>query len=711
MTLPRPTALAVALATLLSPAAFAQVNAPTSSNARTLDRVVVSASTSRTPDSDAAMPNTITVIDSEQLRQQLSVTQDVSQVLANLVPSFSPSRQKMTNGGETLRGRKPLYLVDGMPQSTPLREGGRDGHTIDPAMIERIEVIHGANALQGLGASGGIINIITKRAPRKDGESFNEVSLGASTAAPHRSDSTGTRAAWLFGTRQGRMDMVAGISLADEGRYYDGEGQPVAIADIQGDLMDTRTRGLFLKSGWQFGDDRRLQLNLQDYRLEGKNNYHSVNGDYLRGVLATSVKGPGPGIAPSNHARAFSLDYTDRALAGGYLQSQVYRVEFSGLYGSSDWGDFWNDGRDMHWFDQSQNRSEKTGAKLGWSRSVGEGGRLTLGLDWSRDTTWQAMVRSGLNWVPETTYTALSPFVQGEWRFGESWILSGGLRHERGKLEVDSFTTLPSYNGGQFVQGGVRESSETLPNIGLVWEATDALKLYGSYSEGYTVADIGRVLRSINTPGQRIETLVDLTPVIADNREVGMDYEDGRWSVHIAYYQSLSKLGSRLAFDNRTMTYTVVRERTEIHGIEGNVAFQPVEATRLGVLFALSKGEYDSNGDGRVDSDLPGANISPDRIGAFWQQQWSEGLSTRVQANQSRDRGFDLRDREVARFNGSTTVDASARFALPVGQLSVGIENLFGRQYVSYYSQTTPRNDTYTAGRGRTLTLGWNHRF
>src|SRR5688500_15533607 len=169
----------------------------------TLDRVTVSASTSRIPDSASALPSTITVIDQEQLQQQLAVTQDISQVLANLIPSFAPSRQKLTNGGETLRGRKPLYLVDGVPQSTPLREGGRDGHTIDPAMIERIEVIHGANALQGLGASGGIINIITKRAPRQDGESFHELSLGASTALPSQSDGSGYRGSYLFGTRHG----------------------------------------------------------------------------------------------------------------------------------------------------------------------------------------------------------------------------------------------------------------------------------------------------------------------------------------------------------------------------------------------------------------------------------------------------------------------------------------------------------------------------
>ena len=50
-------------------------------DASTLDRVVVSASTSRIPDSEAALPNTITIIDREQLEQQLAITQDHSQVL------------------------------------------------------------------------------------------------------------------------------------------------------------------------------------------------------------------------------------------------------------------------------------------------------------------------------------------------------------------------------------------------------------------------------------------------------------------------------------------------------------------------------------------------------------------------------------------------------------------------------------------------------
>ena len=95
-----------------------------------LERITVSASTSRSPDSEAALPNTVTVITAEELRQQLTFTNDLSVVLANLVPAFAPGRQKLTSFGESLRGRQPLYLIDGVPQSTPLRDGSRDAHTM-----------------------------------------------------------------------------------------------------------------------------------------------------------------------------------------------------------------------------------------------------------------------------------------------------------------------------------------------------------------------------------------------------------------------------------------------------------------------------------------------------------------------------------------------------------------------------------------------------
>ncbi|KWS04354.1 Outer membrane receptor protein [Lysobacter capsici AZ78] len=683
-------------------------------DAKDIDRVTVSASTSRTPNSEAALANTITVIDQEQLNQQLAVTQDISQVLANLIPSFSPSRQKLTNGGETLRGRKPLYLVDGVPQSTPLREGGRDGHTVDPAMIERIEVIHGANALQGLGASGGIINIITKRAPRQDGETFQDLSIGASSALPSQSDGAGYRASYLFGTRRGAFDFVGGASYASEGLYYDGNGDAIAVNDIQGDLMDARTHNFFAKAGWNIDDRRRLQLTANRYELQGNNDYITVNGDIRTGKLATSARGSREGEGARNRSTSLVLDYTDKQLAGGFFNAQLFWVDFKGLYGATDWEDFWRDGRDLHWWDQSQNVSEKTGGKFSWSRDnlFDQRLRVTGGLDWNRDKTYQELVVSGLKWVPQTQYESWSPFVQAEWWVADKVMLTAGVRHERGTLKVGDFTTIPANAGGsRFVEGGSPKTRETLPNYGIVFEATDALKFYASYSEGYTVADIGRVLRGITTPNQRVDQLVDLSPVVSDNREVGVDFDNGRWLAHLAAYWSDSDLGSRLAFDRNTQSYFVVRERTEIRGIEGNVAFQFSDAGRVGLGYAQANGRYDSDGDNRVDSDLPGINISPDRITAFWDQTWNDTVSTRLQGSRALDRDFDLRGVRVASTDGYTTVDLQARFKLPLGQLNLGVENLFDEQYITYYSQSTPRNDTYVSGRGRVFSASWSHRF
>ena len=703
-------AIASALACTLPAAAHAQ--GPVDETVATdLDRVVVSASTSRIPDSDAALPNTITIIDQEQLREQLAMTRDLSQVLANLIPAFAPSRQKMSSFGESLRGRQPLYMVDGVPQSTPLRDGSRDAHTIDPAMIERIEVIHGANALQGLGASGGIINIITKRAPRRDGETFHEVTLGASTALPREDDSAGYRGAYLFGTRQGAFDLVGGVSYAEEGLYYDGEGDAIAVDPVQGDLMDAHSHDLFAKAGWTLDDQRRLQLTANRFQLTGEGHYAVVPGDYQAGIPATAVPGDQPLAPPRNDSTSISLDYTDRDMAGGTFQAQVFWTDFAARYGSFAYEDFFDTGSTETWYDQTQINAEKEGGKFTWTRGYlfDLPLRVSLGLDLIRDTTDQRYVAADIGYVPPTTYQAISPLVQAQYELGPV-MLSGGLRYERAELEVDDFVTIPRM-GSQHVEGGNPSFSEVLPNFGAVWEVTRDLKLYASYAEGYSVADIGRVLRGIDEPNQSVEQLVDLTPVIADNREVGLDYDDGRWLVHLAAYWSDSEFGSRLAFDAATQSYLVKREATEIEGIEGNVALQLTGDTRLGVAWATADGRYDSDQDNRLDSDLPGVNISPDRVTAFWEQEWSQGLATRLQASHARDREFEANGAPAGGFEGFTTVDLLANVDLPVGALALGIENVFDRQYITYFSQTTPANDDYVAGRGRVFSAAWTHRF
>jgi iron complex outermembrane receptor protein len=675
-----------------------------------LDDIVVSASTTRMPSSNAALPNTITVITREDLDRQLAVTQDLSQVLANLVPAFAPSRQKLTSFGESLRGRQPLYMIDGVPQSTPLRDGSRDAHTIDPAMIERIEILHGANALHGLGASGGLINIITKRAPKADGF-YQEVALGGSMAMPRQKDDAGWRGSWLTGMRSGNFDFVGGASISSEGLYYDGEGRAIGVDTTQGELMDSESYDLFTKAGWNLSEAARLQLTANRYRLDGHGDYVLVPGNVATGTTASSVRGTPEGDAPSNEVDSLALDFSHREFLGGQLQAQLFWMDFEALFGGGRFGTFQDEDGNLI-FDQSQNASEKTGAKLGWTRRELFGLPLTatFGLDVLRDETEQSLAQTGRLWVPNTVYRSVSPFVQAEWWFDSKVMLTGGLRHERSELDVADYTTLPFY-GSRDVEGGTVDMRETLPNFGAVWYLTGALNVYASYAEGYTVADVGRVLRAVNIDGERVEDLVDLSPVITDNREIGLDYDNGRWIGHLAYYQSESELGSLLVYDAANNVYNVQRQPTDIEGIEATLSVRIGESSRIGGAYAYTRGEYDRDLDGDTDTDLEGINISPDRLTAHWEQDWTNAFSMRLQASHSFERDFDRAGTQVATFDGYTTLDLHARLATAAGNFSIGIENLLDRHYISYFSQTTPANDTYNAGRGRVLSLSWSRRF
>lgn len=198
----------------------------------------------------STIPNTVTVIDETELRQQLAVQNDLSTVLGNLIPSFSPSRQKMTNAGESLRGRKPLYMIDGVPQSNPLRNGGRDGHTIDPILLERVEVLHGANAIHGLGASGGIINLIT----RKPSEELTQ-SLRVDTAFQEEDpgESADYGVSYSLSNSFGAADVLASVSWRESGIAYDANGEEIGADNTQGDTMDAQSFDAFLKAGYNWG--------------------------------------------------------------------------------------------------------------------------------------------------------------------------------------------------------------------------------------------------------------------------------------------------------------------------------------------------------------------------------------------------------------------------------------------------------------------------
>ena len=137
--------------------------AGTQENPGRLDPLVVEAS--RTGQAITELPQTTQVIDAAQVERQLQSGATLSEALGKLVPGLGPSSQTLTNFTQTLRGRDPLYLIDGVSLNSA-RAISRQINSLHPDQIERIEVISGATAIYGAGGAGGIINIVTKSAAR-----------------------------------------------------------------------------------------------------------------------------------------------------------------------------------------------------------------------------------------------------------------------------------------------------------------------------------------------------------------------------------------------------------------------------------------------------------------------------------------------------------------------------------------------------------------
>ncbi|ADZ89687.1 TonB-dependent receptor [Marinomonas mediterranea] len=650
-------------------------------------------------------PQVVTIISKEQIEAQLSISTDSSQALANLLPAYAPNTQKLNNASQTFRGRSILYMIDGVPQSNPLREGSRSAHTIDLSMVERIEVVHGATAIHGLGATGGIINFITK-STNTDTLSQH---VGIQVTTPTEEidgDTLSYKVNYQAQGSKGNLDYLIGLTKEEQGVFLDGNGDYVGSATTRGDIMDSSSYDAFVKLGYWFDDDQNIEFELNQYQLEGNMNFSGVSGDRDNGVATSSIKGTPEGKAPFNKVQTTSITYTDSDLNGMTLKAQAFHQDFKGRYGATKSGSFQDTSiaPSGQLYDQSQNESEKIGAKFSLSNDelLDDTLKVTGGLDLMQDTTSQKLILTDRVYVPETVYENYAPFIQLEYQPIERLVLQGGIRYETAKLDIDTYQTVAARNGVT-VDGGSPEFDETVYNAGAVFKITPSISLFANYSQGFGMPDVGRVLRGVSTTGQDVDTLIDLSPILTDNYETGVRFNNKAVDFEISYYESKSKLGSRIVENDGL--YTVKREKKEIKGAEASVGIQLNEQHKVSTSYSYIEGKSDTDNDGKVDTKLTGADIPPNRIIASWQANWNDKLSSLLQASHALDRSFD--DEELE-FDGYTLFDASVGYKLPVGQLNVSVANLLDEDYFTYYSQSAYKNDDfYFKGRGRTVTVAY----
>jgi hemoglobin/transferrin/lactoferrin receptor protein len=151
-----------------------------------LEQIVVTGS--RYPRAYFESPQALSFVSRAQLRDLVPTA--VGDVLSTL-PGVDNSKDSPWEQRPVLRGlsgQRVLVLMDGSPMNSA-RGNGPHPSLIDPAQVERIEVVRGPSSVAyGSDALGGVINIITREgAPGTEGRSLSGMAeLGGSTADRQR---------------------------------------------------------------------------------------------------------------------------------------------------------------------------------------------------------------------------------------------------------------------------------------------------------------------------------------------------------------------------------------------------------------------------------------------------------------------------------------------------------------------------------------------
>ncbi|WP_286233622.1 TonB-dependent receptor [Thalassotalea sediminis] len=710
-TLPFPLTI---IAFLLSPNAYTN-NYDTNQyfDDKTIERVIVTGS--RIEESIDEVPATVTIISKKEIAQQMKITPELQDILAALVPGMGPTTGTSSNSGQTLRGRNPLVMIDGVPQSTPLRNGSLGIRSLDASVIERIEVIKGATSIFGNGAAGGIINYITKKAVT-DKTLAGEISLSSRFSAVKLDNSAGQR---ITGTIHGQLEKLSYVvsgSYEENGVQRDAEGD---ILGLKYGLSDTVTENIFTKFNYYFDDEKSVQLTYNYYESQQETDLIDVVGSINSGEKTYAIKSPNgerligsPQGPLGNHN--IMLKYTDdNIFADTALTLDLYKQDIENVFFFSTNLANQDEGYDGG---QSMIKSEKEGMRVTFNTVVDFNNleaTFIYGTDMLQDITSQPLL-DGRMWVPEMDMKNQAFFLQSKWHFNNDIIVKAGVRSEQIDLQVNDYQTLklcrtPSQcSVAMPVTGDTLEYDATTYNVAVKYNYHHTFSPFISYSQGADISDIGRLLRTA--------TVTDIADIrteasVIDNYEVGFvsDFDDLR--VEFSAYRSTSELGTTNKFDAVTGVYMPVRAPQEIWGLETAVSYRISDA--LNVHATASKVEGTNTA---TNEHLGGKQISAPK--ASMQVNWQPNEETQLMATllYVADRNkFTQQNGQWVGDQGPIdsyfTINLSASHQIGDWQLFGGIENLFNKDYYPTRSQMYSYNGYNLKGLGTTITMGVNYKF
>ncbi|WP_282607866.1 TonB-dependent receptor [Pelagibius sp. Alg239-R121] len=669
----------------------------------------------RAPRPVSAIPGSVVVIDREQIEQQLSISSDPADILSKFVPGYSSSNQTVSGSAESFRGRGVQVLVDGVSRNTPLRNVSRIISLIDLNQVERIEVVNGASSIYGNGATGGVINFITKKST--DGKPSLGFSTGLRAFTADVKDSLAPEASIRLSGDNSLFDYLAVVSGEMTRDTFDGDGDRLPDDPLigQGAFANGDSYNGLVKVGRDF-DSKRIELTAELTRFDQRPEFYS---DYSTDPVSVDFADPynAKSIYEDSNYQALKFDDTEFAL--GNLSIQAFRNDIEKRFADARI----SVANPAVYINPDEGQTTLTADQLGLRTTVDtkldsiyDSLSLTWGFDFTHDETSQHF-QDGVEAIAPMEQDSYAGFVQAEIAPMDWLQLRGGIRYERFKLELEDFTR-PSYSflvapgvavplPAVDVTGGTATYSETVFNIGAVVYLSDEVEVFGAFSQGYSLPDVGGFTRRAGLGAVGPVDFSDIAPEaqLVDNYEVGMRGEWERVRGSLSAYISESDLGT--TFD--VSTNQVSQQKERVYGLEAIAEADITEQLVFGGVFSWSEGKRDTDDDGDLDSYLPNNRIGPPlRLTGYVNYETDFDLNLRLEGvyTGSRDRNDGV---QQVKIDNALTFNLAADYPLLDGTLSLGVENILDVEYenpTASASRNRPVN-----GFGRVVSMRYSRTF
>lgn len=720
------------------------------SAATQLDEVVVVGA--RTPTQISELPGTVWVVEEEQIQQQARAGVPLKEALGQLIPGLDIGAQGRTNNGQNLRGRSVLVMIDGVSLNSA-RGISRQFDSIDPFNIARIEVLSGANALYGGGATGGIINIVTKKGQPGAAKFDSQVGLRSGFET---SEDLDWRAAQAISGGSENVFGRLSVAYQQNGAAYDGNGDRVLMDITQTDLQYNQSTDIMGNLDIVLPNGHSINFGAQIY----DSGYNGDDGLYLGQNFSALRTGQGFGVEdgwdsdldPETNRQMYNATYHIPEILGHSAYIQAYyrqeemafnpfpSVRFSGT----------NVNPFQSYYSASQQDTDAFGVKLvlnkSWDRFD-----LTYGLDADKENFDSSQTLFDLNKAaqsggltadkyasvgryPGIDIKSVSAFSQASFKATDKLTLSAGVRHQKMETEVGSFVgaqqqiaiaagkamgTTALGVSADAIPGGEKDYDVTLYNAGAVYKLDEQQQTWLNYSEGFELPDPAKYYGlgnyTLNGSGHWVlnkGVSVDDSPldgIKTKQVEWGYRYNDGALDAQAALFYAWSD--KSITYDSSTLAVQQLDDKKRNYGLEAQVSYWLNDAWQIGANGLALRSQQKTNGSWDKQ-DVTSA--SPSKAGAFVGWYGAE-QSVRLQGVRS----FNLSDEKSNSIDGYALFDLLATQKLPVGDLTFGIQNLLDKDYTTvwgqraqvFYGALAPVGLFDYHGRGRTYSLTYNVSF